>query len=57
MIKKRLTIVFSIFICTLSFSQKQEDKLTDSKQVLKEISEEACKCIDSINSYNKRSNQ
>ena len=53
MIKKRLTILFSIFICIHSFSQKQEDKLPDSKQVLKEVSEASCQCIDSINSYNK----
>lgn len=53
MIKKRLTIVFSIFTCTLAFSQKQENKLPTSKQVLKELSEGSCKCIDSIDSYNK----
>jgi hypothetical protein len=35
------------------FSQKQENKLPTSKQVLKELSEGSCKCIDSIDSYNK----
>ncbi|AYZ11441.1 tetratricopeptide repeat protein [Chryseobacterium arthrosphaerae] len=53
MIKKRLTILFSIFICILTLAQKQDAKLPDTKQILKEVSETSCKCIDSINSYNK----
>ncbi|MCE3076104.1 tetratricopeptide repeat protein [Chryseobacterium gwangjuense] len=53
MIKKRITILIPIFICTLLFGQKEKDKLPTESEILKEISEKACKCIDSINGYNK----
>jgi tetratricopeptide (TPR) repeat protein len=53
MIKKQLTILITIFICSFSFAQKEKDKLPSSEKILKEISEKACKCIDSINGYNK----
>lgn len=48
MIKKRLTILTSIFICSFMFAQK------DTKgTVLKELSEKACKCTDSIRLLNR----
>lgn len=54
MIKKRLTILIPIFICSFVFAQKVKDKKTPTdKEVLKELSESTCKCIDSINGYNK----
>jgi len=51
MIKKRLTILIPIFICSLVFAQNE--KSPSAKEVLQEISEKSCKCIDSINGYNK----
>jgi tetratricopeptide (TPR) repeat protein len=53
MIKKQITILILIFICSLLFGQKEKDKLPTQAEILKEISEKACKCIDSINTYNK----
>lgn len=48
MIKKRLTILIPIFICSLVFAQKDT-----KKEVLKELSEKACKCADSITLFNR----
>lgn len=53
MIKKRITILIPIFICSLFFSQKGKEKESDTEKILKEISEKSCQCIDSINAYNK----
>jgi tetratricopeptide (TPR) repeat protein len=53
MIKKQITILIPIFICSLLFGQKEKDKLPTQAEILKEISEKACECIDSINTYNK----
>jgi tetratricopeptide (TPR) repeat protein len=53
MIKKRITILIPIFICSLFFSQKAKDKLPTAEKILQELSESTCKCIDSINGYNK----
>lgn len=48
MIKKRLTILIPIFICSFIFAQK------DTKgAVLKELSEKACQCTDSIRLLNR----
>lgn len=48
MIKKRLTILIPIFICSLMFAQKDT-----KKEVLKELSEKACQCTDSIRLLNR----
>lgn len=48
MIKKRLTILIPIFICSLVFAQKDT-----KKEVLKELSEKACQCADSITLFNR----
>ncbi len=56
MIKKRITILITVFICSSFFAQAKKDKLPSAQQVLEEISEKSCKCIDSINGYNKTKN-
>ncbi len=53
MIKKLITTIFSILICSLFFGQKTKEKVPNTQEILKEISEKTCKCIDSINGYNK----
>ncbi|WP_027386531.1 tetratricopeptide repeat protein [Chryseobacterium gregarium] len=53
MIKKRIIILIPIFICSVFFTQNKKDGLASAQQILKELSEESCKCIDSINGYNK----
>lgn len=53
MIKKQLTILIPILIGSLVFAQKEKEKSPSAKEVLKELSEKSCKCIDSIDGYNK----
>lgn len=50
MIKKRITILFFISLYSLSFSQ---NKLSE-KTTLQELSENACKCTDSISLANRK---
>lgn len=49
MIKKRLTILIICLISFLGFAQKNEDK----KKLTQELSENACKCVDSIEIFNR----
>lgn len=52
--KKSLSLLFILFAICFSFSQiKKEDIKFDKKEYLKEVSDNACKCIDSVNTYNK----
>ena len=53
MIKKRITILTFIVLGSLLFSQKKTDQ-PDNKKVLKELSEGACKCADSITLSNRK---
>lgn len=51
-------LIYSLFACFTSLSYSQESKndtlKLDKKKFLKELSENACKCIDSIYTYNKK---
>lgn len=49
MIKKQLTISISIFICCLGFAQQN----TDNIKLTQELSKNACKCVDSIEIFNR----
>ncbi|MBB6369538.1 tetratricopeptide repeat protein [Chryseobacterium shigense] len=51
MIKKRITILIPVFICSLVFGQK--DKGFDKKELIRELSDKACKCTDSIALFNR----
>jgi tetratricopeptide (TPR) repeat protein len=51
MIKKQITILTSIFIFSLAFGQK--DKSFDKQGLIKELSDKACKCSDSITLFNR----
>ncbi|MGH1516327.1 tetratricopeptide repeat protein [Chryseobacterium sp. JK1] len=53
MIKKQITILTFILLSSLLFAQKKNDK-PDNEAVLKEISDGACKCTDSIKLSNKK---
>ncbi|MGU3376869.1 tetratricopeptide repeat protein [Chryseobacterium sp. M5A1_1a] len=44
MIKKRITILTFILLCSLAFSQKK----SDNSKLIQELSDNACKCVDSI---------
>ena len=50
MIKKRITILFFISLYALSFSQTESNE----KTILKELSDNACKCTDSITLSNRK---
>lgn len=50
MIKKTITILFSVLLYSLSFSQEKPNE----KTVLRELSENACKCTDSIALSNRK---
>lgn len=50
MIKKPITTLFFILLYSLSFSQKK----TNEKTILQELSEKACKCVDSIALSNRK---
>lgn len=50
MIKKTITIVCSVLLYCISFSQEKPDE----KTVLQELSENACKCADSISLSNRK---
>jgi tetratricopeptide (TPR) repeat protein len=51
-------LIYFLFACITSLSYSQESKndtlKLDKKKFLKELSENACKCIDSIYTYNKK---
>jgi tetratricopeptide (TPR) repeat protein len=49
MIKKTITILFSVLLYSLSFSQEKPNE-----KVLQELSEKACKCADSISLSNRK---
>lgn len=49
--KKTLLIIISIFLYSSVISQETEK--TDTNRLLKELAENGCKCIDSIQVYNK----
>ena len=49
MIKKQITILITFLICCLGFSQKK----LDNKKLIQELSKNACKCVDSIEIFNK----
>lgn len=49
-------LAFTIFICcilNISFSQEKKDIKFDKQKFLKELSDNACICIDSINTFDK----
>ncbi len=50
MIKKTITILFSVLLYSFSFSQEKPNE----KTVLRELSENACKCTDSIALSNRK---
>ncbi|MDW9381609.1 tetratricopeptide repeat protein [Chryseobacterium sp. JV558] len=50
MIKKPITILFSVLLYSLSFSQEKPNE----KTILQELSENACKCADSIALSNRK---
>lgn len=49
MIKKQLTILITVLMCCLGFAQQN----VDNKKLIKELSENACKCVDSIEMFNR----
>lgn len=55
--KSLLSILLFVFSISISFSQEtttvEKEIKFDKKQFLKELSENACKCIDSISTYDK----
>lgn len=48
MIKKQLTILITFLICSFCIAQK-----TDHKKLIQELSDNACKCVDSIEIFNR----
>ena len=53
---KKLTLIFCISHCFLNMFS-QENKQDETKVLLKELSENGCKCVDSISSLNKSKEQ
>lgn len=57
-LKMKKILIYFLFACITSLSYSQESKndtlKLDKKKFLKELSENACKCIDSIYTYNKK---
>lgn len=53
MIKKQITILLLIFTCSLFCAQDKPDKAA----LKKELSENACKCVDSISLFNRDKNE
>lgn len=51
MIKKRITILIPVFICSIIFGQK--DKSFDKQKLVQELSDNACKCTNSITLFNR----
>lgn len=54
--KLKLLVVTAFLLANQSFSQEEEKKNTfkfDKQNLLKELSENACECIDSIDTFNK----
>ncbi|ASK28621.1 hypothetical protein CEY12_00200 [Chryseobacterium sp. T16E-39] len=51
MIKKTVTILILFFICSWAFGQKDKD--FDKKKLIQELSDNACKCTDSITLLNR----
>ncbi|PIF45192.1 tetratricopeptide repeat protein [Chryseobacterium sp. 52] len=51
MIKKRITILISVLLCSLAFGQK--DKNFDKQKLIQELSDTTCKCADSISLFNR----
>ncbi|MBW8522991.1 tetratricopeptide repeat protein [Chryseobacterium chendengshani] len=49
MIKKQLTTLIALVICCLSFAQKTPN----NKKLIQELSDNACKCVDSIEIFNR----
>ncbi|SHK25565.1 tetratricopeptide repeat protein [Chryseobacterium polytrichastri] len=52
MIKKQLTILTPIFLFSIFFAQKKKDGL-DKEKLIQELSDNACKCADSISLLNR----
>ncbi|WP_415326671.1 tetratricopeptide repeat protein [Chryseobacterium sp. MMS23-Vi53] len=48
MIKKRITILIPIFIFSLFFAQKEKKNGLNKEKLVQELSDNACKCADSI---------